>query len=352
MVKEIGWVASKEAVAKWISGEWEVTAGGFRNIATGKMEELVKPVVKELSKGKLLNSLASPVTLVSSLANNVQSAHIEYGVHQANEKLDISLEKLDNLQRSVSGLSKLGVFGWVNCALGIANCGISIVGFKETFDRLNKISGQLQDMTQMMEKNIEKDYRRHYRSYYMRVKDYIPILISGNIQEQTIAAITPYIGETISFLEDVIESFLDDSINPNLACEMLFSLLTVWSKFIKIYSAIYYYYTNSVLPSYEDWKGIIDRITMPEFLEKVKENLLIQNMDIPLQKKHIVYNTLEYLPNYQLGELLHNERSMQNLSKEEYLNTDAYIKKCLNRGIYDTIDTNIYIPIEQRSIPV
>lgn len=349
MSEEIGWAMSKKAIKKYLKGEWEVTNGGFRNVVTGKIEELVKPVVKEassLAKEKVVGSLTSPITLVSSLANNIQSAHIEYGVQQANKKLDISLEKLDNLQKSVNGLSKLGVLGWVNCAVGIANCGISIVGFKETFERMDKISSQLQSMTQIMNKKIEKDYKRDYRKYYMVVKDYIPFLEKGNVQEQVITTISPYTGEIVGFLDDVIDSFLDDFIDPGLACEIIFSLSTIWSKFIKTYSALYYYNTKSILPSYEDWKRVLNRIVTPQFVEKIREYLLIQNIDTPLQKKHIVYNTLEYIPNYELGELVHNEQCMQILSKKMYLNCGEYVKRYLNTDAYDMIGTNVYIPIK------
>lgn len=43
MSEEIGWAMSKKAIKKYLKGEWEVTNGGFRNVVTGKIEELVKP---------------------------------------------------------------------------------------------------------------------------------------------------------------------------------------------------------------------------------------------------------------------------------------------------------------------
>mgnify|MGYP004681146119 CR=1 FL=1 len=347
-LNSIGWTISKKAVKNYINGDWILAKGGLKNKATGKIEELVKPVVKELAfspKGEIISNLSSPVTLVSSVVNNVQSAHIEYGVHQANKKLDVSLEKLDKIQESVKELSKLNTFGWTNCILEIANCGISIVGFRETFERLNELSGQLQNITKIIEKKLEDDYKKEYSICFMNMVNYIPWLEKETTSEQEICAMIPSISQYISFLNSIIDRFEEGSINEELAYEIICVLSVVGSKFMKTYSALHYYYIKTKFPSYDLWINVIHRIVEPEFLEKVRNYLVIQRMDLCLEEKHAIYNTIAYIPKYQLGELNHNEIGMQNLSVEDYFNNDAYIARYIKSKNYETIGQDIYIPI-------
>lgn len=350
-INDIGWAVSQKAAKKYASGEWELTKGGLKNKLTGKIEELVKPVVKEAAssaKGEVISNLTSPVTLVSSVVNNVQSAHIEYGVHQANKKLDVSLEKLNMIQESVQGLSKLSTFGWANCILEIANCGISIIGFRETFERLNGISGQLQNITQIIEKKLEGDYKTEYRTCFLNMENYIAWLEKGNTSQQEVCMMIPAISKYISFLNSIIEAFEQENINQELAFEIICVLSVIGSKFMKTYSAIYYYYKKTRCPSYDSWINTIQRIVEPHFLDKVRNYLVIQRMDLCLEEKHAIYNTIAYIPNYQLGELNHNEISMQCLSAKDYFNNDAYIARYIKSEKYETIGEDIYIPITTR----
>lgn len=95
--EEIGFTISKEAWKLIQSGQCKLSSGGVRK-HTGELVELAKPVVKKVAKGstsKLVNAAANKFTLVSSLANNVQSAFIQKKVNVVNKKMDISLEKLE-----------------------------------------------------------------------------------------------------------------------------------------------------------------------------------------------------------------------------------------------------------------
>lgn len=347
-INDIGWAMSQKAAKKYVSGEWELTKGGLKNKLTGKIEELVKPVVKEAAfsaKGEAILNLSSPVTLVSSVVNNVQSAHIECGMQQANKTLDVSLEKLDIIQKSVKGLSNLSTFKWATCILKIANCGISIIGFKETFERLNGILEQLQNITQIREKKFEDGYKRDYRTCFMNMEGYISWLEKGRASQQAVCNMIPVISQYISFLNSVIEAFEQENINQELAFEIICVLSVIGSKFMKTYSAIYYYYKKTRCPSYDSWINTIQQIVEPHFLDKVRNYLVIQKIDLSLEEKHAIYNTIAYIPNYQLGELSHNEISMQCLSEKDYFNNEAYIARYIKNGNYETIDGYIYIPI-------
>ena len=72
------------------------------------------------------------------------------------KKMDISLEKLETIEKAVASLKGTQILDIVNCTMGIANCAISVAGTMVTLEKLNQIQQEFKVFYDKFDKNIKR----------------------------------------------------------------------------------------------------------------------------------------------------------------------------------------------------
>lgn len=280
---------SKEAMKLVKSGEAVLESGGIRR-TTGEFLELAKPAVKSAGKNAVKSAgknaiknvgknaikgvsgnISSPVTMVSSLAGNVQNAFIQHGVNQANGKLDVSLEKLDQLQTSVDALLKAGSWGWVSSAVGLVNCGISVAGFYMTLQKMDKLSDQLSRFETEYQQNVLSDELEKARRIELSLHEDLAILTEQTSIGMNKRAIVDNLNEATGFLEKIIDKFLNQRIEGQIGCCLIYSLSILYMQVVRAFSARCYYEDGKFPVNYDDWTNIPNIINSDDFKKCMKQ---------------------------------------------------------------------------------
>lgn len=330
---------SKEAAKLVKQGKAVLESGGVRDHA-GKLIELAKPAVNSVT-----GNLSSPITMVSSVANNVQSAFIQKGVNVANKKLDLSLEKLDQIQMAVNGLAKSNVLGWVNCAVGIVNCGITVAGFYMTIEKLNEVSAQLEGL----KKIVEKDIINQHLEFFDRYRLYI-ISDEGRMKQEGLSvvqggSVEEHLAQIAAYLKRVIREFENREIDGELGCTIIFNLAIAFAKEVNEYSALYYYETGKMPSSYEAWVAVLESIDSPSFKEHLKRYLFFECPHVGIEEKYTAYSALMYAVETQLGELEYTKMLIPQIEKKDYMNMEEFLSRRLKEDLVYEVDGRVCIPI-------
>lgn len=98
---QVGYTISKAALKMVKAGKAIISSGGVR-LPNGAMYEMAVPSALSNAGGGIF----APITMVSSLANNVQSAFIQHGVNVANDKLDVVGNDTSKLRMDSSVIKK------------------------------------------------------------------------------------------------------------------------------------------------------------------------------------------------------------------------------------------------------
>lgn len=326
---------TKDAYKLIKNGQAVLDSGGVR-LLNGTLKELAVPAVKSAMSG---GGPLSVVSTVSSLANNVQAGIIQHGVNQANQKLDVSLEKLSQIQSAVESLSQTKALGWASCSLGMLNCGISIAGFYMLSKKLDEVSNQLSiistkldhisqqidDLDQKMTNREQSQYLETFNRMCMNIKSDADHFDRLGIS-QTAGRAEDHLNEIASFLKSVIRDFKDKHIDGTLGCYLIFSLAPAFAQEIKEYSARYFYEYGTYPSLYESWINVLKEIDSDSFWQYLKRFLQFDCLAIPLKDKQIAYNSAMYGTQYLLGDLAFNRQLTDKLDSYSYLHLDAVIQ--------------------------
>lgn len=277
---------SKAAWKMITSGKAMISSGGVRDMA-GQFIELAKPAVKvgpDLLNISSLNPVLSGVNLASSLGNNVQSAFIQKSLNEANYKLDNVLEQLHTIANSMNAINTINVLSWANMTLGLANCGISLIGFKMTLDRLGGLSSQLGSFIERYKQDQLMELTEEYEVNRQNLIGDIDHLTRLESNRETILvefkSIEMYISTHIisakAFLENkLIPKFNARQIDGRLGCEMIFTLSELYARVLNEFNALSYYVNNQLPRLSEEWMKTIKSLLSPEFKEALKLNLFL-----------------------------------------------------------------------------
>lgn len=330
---------SKSAAKLVKEGKAVLESGGVRDHA-GKLVELAKPAVDSVT-----DNLSSPITMVSSLANNVQSGFIQKGVNQANKKLDLSLDKLDQIQRTVEGLAKTNVLGWVNCAVGLANCGITVAGVYMTLKKLKDVLEQIQGLSNVIEKNIVNEHLEFFDRYRLYINSDVGRMQQNNLSVVQNGNVEDHLAQIAAYLKRVIREFENREIDGELGCTIIFNLAIAFAKEINQYSAFYYYETGKMPSNYEAWVDVLKSIDSPSFQEHLKRYLFFECQKIGIEEKYTTYSTVMFAIESQLGELEYTKRLIPQIEKKDYMNLDGFLSEKIQSNLFYEVDDRICIPI-------
>ena len=365
---KMGFEVSKEAVKLVRTGKAIYSSGGVR-LLDGTLFELAKPVVQTAGSSSPL----SPLTLVSSLGNNVQSVFIQKGVNKANRgikvlkkqgveiikdmdlihadtieikqgmismmdelygvnqgvdllnsKADISLLKMNQLQNMVSGLTTLT---WLNCAFSIMNMGISIVGFSQVLGKLSSISDQISALEYKIGWNLMNEYRQQFDYYCNQIRTDIQALQNYEQKASKMHSIPEHLNKIQAFLNRVYIDFLAGNINNELACNIIFGLTNAFAQEVQFYSTRYQYEKGELPAAYDSWVKTITTMSQSDFLSKLETALTLEYMDFSLKQQKDILDASVLTSRLQLDNLVFSNLLTDAIPEEEFLNIDLYLAR-------------------------
>lgn len=340
---KLAYTISKNAAQLVRSGAAVLESGGVRSL-DGRIVELARPAAINLAT----KTVGSPISMVSSLANNVQSGFIQYGVNQANKKLDISLEKMSQIEKAVNGLLASAALGWVNMALGVANCGISIAGFYMTMNKLQGISQQIQSLHSLVEANIKKDNIIKCRKFINTISSNMNHMLQSDFRmdQTTSMFIENHLGEVEAYLAVNIQNDPSIEIDGMTRSNLIYPLAVLYAQEIKLYFARYFYEKGKFPMQYTTWiSNTINEIDRDQFKKSFKQALIMECPDASTQQKIIAYSGAVCAIQEQRGLLEYEKQMVPLLTENEYLNLDTYLTRQLNNGRIKTTKDKVCIEI-------
>lgn len=359
---------SKKAMRLVKAGKAVISSGGVR-YPDGRLVELVKPVAQATSQGSPL----SPLTLVSSLGNNVQSVFIQKGVNKANRSLkvlkkqgveiikdldlihadtleikqgmssmmnelydvnqsvsilnnkaDISLQQINQLNNMVNGLQAIT---WLNCAFGILNIGISIAGFTKVLSTLSDISKQISALDQKIGWNLMNDYRQQFDGYYNQIRTDMQALQNLEQRPSTMHQIPEHLNNMQPFLERVRIDFQAGNVDDELACNIIFGLTNPFAQEVQFYSVRYLYEKGELPAAYNSWIKVIADIGEESFQSRLETALTLEYMDLTLKQQKDILDSTVLSSRLQLDNMMFSNLLTDKIPEMEYLNFDQYLGK-------------------------
>lgn len=359
---------SKKAMRLVKAGKAVISSGGVR-YPDGRLVELVKPVAQATSQGSPL----SPLTLVSSLGNNVQSVFIQKGVNKANRSLkvlkkqgveiikdldlihadtleikqgmssmmnelydvnqsvsilnnkaDISLQQINQLNNMVNGLQAIT---WLNCAFGILNIGISIAGFTKVLSTLSDISKQISALDQKIGWNLMNDYRQQFDGYYNQIRTDMQALQNLEQRPSTMHQIPEHLNKMQPFLERVRIDFQAGNVDDELACNIIFGLTNPFAQEVQFYSVRYLYEKGELPAAYDSWIKVIADIGEESFQSRLETALTLEYMDLTLKQQKDILDSTVLSSRLQLDNMMFSNLLTDKIPEMEYLNFDQYLGK-------------------------
>ena len=367
---ELAYEISKDAMKLVKAGKAVVSSGGVR-LVDGSLYELAKPVAQ--AAGSSGSGPLGPLTFVSSLGNNVQSVFIQKGVNKTNRgikvlkkqgveiikdldlihadtleikhgmvsmmneiydvnrsvdllnmKADFNLLQMNQLQNMVKSL---GAVTWLNCALGVLNTGISIVGFSQVLSTLSNISEQISALGQKIDWNLMNDYRQQFERFSNQIRTDIQSLQNYELKPSKMHLIPEHLNQIQPFLERVRIDFLAGNINNELACNIIFGLMNAFAQEIQFYSARYLYEKGELPAAYDSWVKEIVSISDPVFLSKLETVMTLEHMDLTLKQQKDIIDTSVLTSRLQLDNLVFSNLLTDKIPEMDYLNFDQYIDR-------------------------
>lgn len=379
---------SQEALKLIQSGEAVLSSGGVRSL-TGQLIELAKPgassglssLASSLAGGPL-NIASSVVNAASSLANNVQSAMIikDLGVVGANVTamgaqigdvvttlegvssgigvinsnvtamgagIESILTQCTSISAALGSLQQIAALSWVNTAFSLANCGISIVSFYATMNKLNGISKLMEDYRDQYNRDREYDTNEKFWNCYLNLrndvgnlrmmadnKDGSHITLKGYSQ-----AIEEHINAATSFIQKLLNELTGKVSKNKTNIKIILSLYVMLAQTINEYCCLYYYSYGKTHHMLEAWNSFLSNITSEDFHYALRQHLMMCDdyISIHPEKKKEAYlvsleSTTEVKSRFETCRTV-----IDQLPEGEYYNLDDI----LNRQLYNEIQTQI-----------
>lgn len=326
------YTVSKQAFSMVLNQQAKIDSGGIR-LLDGKILEMAKPAV-ESAISSAASQVLSPLTLVSSVANNIQSAMIQKGVNAANAKLDVSLNKIIQVQNQLQQLSSTVVgLGWMNLAVGVLNGAITLYGFKKTFGYMEKIEHEILSVKESIEQQKKNNMIREYDEYKNQISSQLDFLEQYGFNISVVLEVTKLLDGIDAFLESVYQQLVHGELSEDIACPVYISLGIVYLQFIQYYVKRYFEQHGKFPPNYEKWMRVGNRFEEGIFKEKLKKYL---TLDCAMNRSEIykTFSSIQYVMNYQKGIMIHEHMALEQCKAIGCKNIDSLIDTMIKRKCY------------------
>lgn len=342
--KKLYFSISKKSLRLIKEGTAFLASGGVRD-NSGKIIELAKPAVKFAGK-----SISSPVSLISSVAGNVQAGFIQRSVNQANQKLDLSLDKLDEINDSVNKLLSNSSWNWLGSVVGLANCGISLAGFYVTLEKMDSLEHQINEFTSIYLKNVLTDKLEKTKVFESNIRQDISLLKEYQLREIDERDIVNQMNEVEAFLNRIIMEIntADNTTDKDVLYNIVYRLAIIFAQEIRLFSIIYYYHNGTNHVNFEEWMKVIKLLDSYEFKDKFIKHLLFACTNLAIEQKYVVYESTAYSVEYALGNIAYSQELKEIISEEQYSDFSKEINKKIMKKIEESnyVEAENYIAIE------
>lgn len=330
---------SKKAYNLVKNGGAILQSGGVRNL-DGSLMELAVPGVQDAKGFSIPGNVLPGINVVSSIANNVQSAFIQKGVNEANRKLNEVLKSqaimLDKLNM-VSGLQIM------NLAAGFVTLSVSIKSFADIKRQLDDVKGMLTELAQHIQKKEIYDYIEDYIKY----ASYTTNCIESMRNTASIDIVTANsLASVEAFLSRIIRMFNEREIDGNLGCEIIFGLTPCYVEAVKMYSSMYYYIYKEIPDIYNKCVIVLDDLNSETFSNMMKKYFICNSRELSMANLYKGFSGITALVEHSMDDLIFSPQKWNALSQKEYMNLDQILQKKVISGDSVAYDDDIaYITV-------
>ena len=251
---EVPFRLPKYMVDMVMDGKAVFTPGGIRNLETGKIMKLGRPVMNAAKKS-------------SETANSM-----------------------------VAGLSKMSAaLGWVNVALSLVNIGISVIGFYMVLSRMTALQGEIHQFISRYQEDRDMDQLEKYKTHIMNIQSHLNFLqnryeCSEYDKKEFMnreADIEREINETGVFLERILTTYQKRQISSKLANQIIFTLSPVYAQLVNEYSCQYYIEHGKQNQLFDSWRSILTLINSDSFKAFMQREMTfgIDYVNLPPQRR-------------------------------------------------------------------
>lgn len=239
MAIEYAFKLGAEAIRMLQNGTAVPTAGGIRNVKTGRIMALAKPVMTAtLSNNQMLNQISQTVQTVQALS-------------------------------------------WVNTALNLVNVGVSVAGFYMTLKKMESMHGDLRHFIDTYNANEQAKTVEDYKNHLQKITNHLAYLQSRYTSEvfgqqdfmNRRNEIENECIETANFLNKILTAFQAGQIETKLGCQIIFTLAPVYAQLVNEYCCQYYCLCGQQHNQFENWLGALDEIDSDEFRRFMKRQM-------------------------------------------------------------------------------
>ena len=357
----IGFVLSPRAQMLLKLGKAVLTPGGIRDVATGHIIELVKPVLQVASKA------GSPLGWVNLASTALSSGYTAYKLTGMDKKLDGMVRQLSEIAKAVSHIQTVELLQYASVGLQLANVAVTAVGFYMTMQKLNDIGGELHAFYDRYQEDRDTDELEKYRTYmnqitghmgYLKMRyeteifDERDFLNRSNDIERDCSGIA-------SFLQKVRSEIMSGKIGHALACQILFTLTPAYAELVNEYCCQYRCYLGRRNPQFDTCRQVLEMINDRGFIQFMQREMAFNPyyVGVSPEKRHealqvafgsiaksqenlmvrdkVLDNVPAKSPITIVDERL-NEQAWETLGREMGATTEEAITGMLMRGILQT----------------
>ena len=308
---------SAEALKLIQAGEATLSSGGVR-LLNGTLYELAKPAASSLSNILTnINPITGIVNLASSLTSNVQSALIMRDIGIVSSNVSVIGSQIGEVSSAINGinsaigainsniaflgtgintiidqcmsisvalnsLQQIATLTWLGTTFGLANCGISIISFHKTMNKLNGMTKLIEDFYDQYRRDREHDVNESYYRYYLNLKSDIGNLrfMEKNftsdkrfIRSNTLN-LEEHINGTIAFIKKLSGELSGNVSKDKTNIKMIMSLYIMLAQTVNEFSCLYYYSFGESHHMLDEWSGFLGDICSGNFYDAFRQHLL------------------------------------------------------------------------------
>lgn len=292
MILNIAVAVTKSQAKKLLSNNGEKITAAVTRIANGTINQHLKVVGTELAKRSAssalktvanVNPVTGAITMVSTLANNAQTAYLQKSVNQLTDITKDLAAKVSSMSIKLDSVRNLS---WLNAGLGMVNLGVSAAGFayvgsqlqamkkvvQESKEILNQVQAEAQKLVGFNNLTIDREYNEICMNIIAVMND----LVKEPFDRYKKDEVRELLNHTAAFLNQVIELFNKRIIPGELGCNIIIPLSIAYASLVKLYSAEYYFYTGEkeFPPNYNEWMAIFDKLQDEKFKRRIYNHYL------------------------------------------------------------------------------
>lgn len=332
---------TKEAADLVAKGDLVFSSGGVRR-HDGTLYEQAKPAIMIGD-----NTITTPTPLVSDLVDDHTPPYLGDTLKALSRNTDLSLKKLQNIEKCLTSIAGINALSWANCALSIANCGISVAGFAMVLQQMNRLSGQVKALSEMVDQAIRSDLMERFDRYCLNLQSCLHSLELGDFDAAYSLTLEDHLNEAAAFMNRLIRDIQRYCAYTDLAVSMLFGLATPFAHAAREYSVKYRYARQSEPANLPSWISVLAQLIDWDFTKALKRHMLYAHLELTMEQRYAAYSGGYTAAQLQLGNLAFSQALTKALPEKTYVALDEILAGSLDAGKYIVQGDRVGIPITQ-----